>query len=98
MARKKREKRSESILILGLGGVGYYLANRLAHEGYEITVIESDSNKLKRADGEMDVRLIKGDALSFATWQEAHGEEIDYLIAVTDNDAVNSHGGFEAAL
>jgi len=89
MPRKKRAKRTESILILGLGGVGYYLAKRLANEGYLITVIESDPARLKRADGEMDVRLIRGDALSFASWKEAHGESIDYLIAVTDNDAVN---------
>ena len=33
---------SENILILGLGGVGFYLAKRLAHEGYTITVIESE--------------------------------------------------------
>lgn len=89
MSRKKRDRRSEHILILGLGGVGYYLAKRLAHEGYSITVIESNPEKLRYADGELDVRLIRGDALSFASWREAHAEDIDYLIAVTNDDAVN---------
>ena len=33
MVRKKPTS-SENILILGLGGVGYYLAKRLTHEGH----------------------------------------------------------------
>ncbi|MCO4770244.1 MAG: Trk system potassium transporter TrkA [Deltaproteobacteria bacterium] len=89
MARKKRGQRSENILILGLGGVGYYLAKRLSHEGYAITVIEADAEKLRRADSEIDARLIRGDALSYASYREAAIEDMDYLIAVTDNDAVN---------
>ena len=89
MSRKKRDRRSEDILILGLGGIGYYLAKRLAHEGYAITVIESDPEKLRYADGELDVRLVRGDALSFSSWREARAEDIDYLIAVTNDDAVN---------
>jgi trk system potassium uptake protein TrkA len=89
MTRKKRPRSSENILILGLGGVGYYLARRLSSEGYAITVIESDPDKIRRADGELDVRLIRGDALSFDSWKEVHGEEFDYLIAVTNDDAVN---------
>jgi len=82
-------RRSESILILGLGGVGYYLARWLSDEGHSITVIESNPDLIRRADGEVDARLIRGDALSFSCWEEASAEGMDYLIAVTDNDAVN---------
>ena len=46
-------KHSKNILILGLGGVGYYLAKRLAHEGYAITVIESASKLIREADGSL---------------------------------------------
>jgi trk system potassium uptake protein len=81
--------RKESILILGLGGVGYYLAKWLAHEGYAITAIESNPALIARADGEIDARLVRGDAMSFACWKEVHAEKMDYVIAVTDNDAVN---------
>ena len=35
----KKSAESTNILILGLGGVGFYLAKRLVHEGYAITVI-----------------------------------------------------------
>ena len=80
---------SENILILGLGGVGYYLAKRLAHEGYAITVIEAENKLIREADGNLDARLIKGNAMSIDCWRGANAEKMDYLIAVTDNDAVN---------
>lgn len=80
---------SANILLLGLGGVGYYLAKRLTHEGHAVTVIESDPDNIRRADGEVDARLIRGNAMSYAYWREADAEAMDYLIAVTDNDAVN---------
>ena len=81
--------RTENILILGLGGVGYYLAKRLVHEGYEVTVIELDEKLIRLADGDLDARLIQGNAMSIKCWREADAEKMDYLIAVTDNDAVN---------
>ncbi len=86
---RKKKKQSENVLILGLGGVGFYLAKRLLHEGYDITVIEDDSSLIRYADGNIDARLIKGNAMSISCWQEANAESMDFLIAVTDNDAVN---------
>ncbi|MFC1858209.1 Trk system potassium transporter TrkA [Thermodesulfobacteriota bacterium] len=85
----KKTKISEKILILGLGGIGYYLAKRLVHEGYSVTVIEADSQLIRQADGEMDARLIHGNAMSLAYWKEIEADRMDFLIAVTDNDAVN---------
>ena len=80
---------STNILILGLGGVGYYLAKRLVHEGYGITVIESDSGMIRHADGNLDARLVKGNAMSIECWREVGAAKMDCLIAVTNNDAVN---------
>ena len=76
-------------MILGLGGVGLYLSKRLAHEGYAITAIESDGGLIRQAEGSLDARLIQGNAMSIQCWREASAEKMDYLIAVTDNDAVN---------
>jgi trk system potassium uptake protein TrkA len=50
---------STNILILGLGGIGYYLAKRLVHEGYAITTIESEREVIRHADGVLDARLIQ---------------------------------------
>jgi len=85
----KKNTSSENILILGLGGVGFYLAKRLVHEGYAITVIESDSSLIRYADGNIDARIVQGNAMSVECWKEVGAENMDFLIAVTDNDAVN---------
>jgi len=89
-------KNSENILILGLGGVGDFLAKRLSHEGHAITIVEQFPDALNRADGEIDARLIRGDAMSFECWLEADAKMMDYLIAVTDDDAVNIIGSLIA--
>ena len=72
MFGKKTHTPSENILILGLGGVGYYLAKRLAHEGYAITVIELASSLIREADGTLDARLIQGSAMSIDCWRGAN--------------------------
>ena len=84
-----RNKSDYNILILGLGGVGYYLAKRLVHEGHAVTIIESDPAKIRYADGNIDARLIRGNAMGIECWQEAGASQMDFLIAVTNNDAVN---------
>jgi trk system potassium uptake protein TrkA len=85
----KNSPPQESILILGLGVIGLYLAKRLVNEGYAVTVIESDAELIEYANEVLDARLITGNAMSIACWQEANAKEMDFLIAVTDNDAVN---------
>jgi trk system potassium uptake protein TrkA len=86
---KKNRSFAENILILGLGGVGTYLAKRLVHEGYAVTAIEPDTQLLRHADGYLDARLIQGSAMQMDRWREANAENMDVLIAVTNNDAVN---------
>jgi trk system potassium uptake protein TrkA len=85
----KKSARSKNILILGLGGMGLYLAKRLVHEGYAVTVIENSPDLIRHADGTIDARLIQGDAMSIAVWREVGAHRMDYLLAVTNNDPVN---------
>lgn len=87
--KKKKSQGSENILILGLGEVGFYLAKRLLHEEYAITIIEPDDERIRYADGHIDARMIKGNAMSISCWREANAEKMGCLIAVTNNDAVN---------
>jgi trk system potassium uptake protein TrkA len=56
----KKKSLAENILILGLGGVGTYLAKRLVHEGYAVTAIEPDGRLIRHTDGQLDARLIQG--------------------------------------
>ncbi len=92
----KKRARNENILILGLGGVGAYLAKRLVHEGYAVTAIEPDNRLIRHIDGSLDARLVQGSAMSIDCWREADAGSIDVLIAVTDNDAVNMLGAMIA--
>ncbi len=84
-----KNKKKEKVLILGLGGVGFFLARRLQHEEYEVTAIEPDGERLRLADEVLDIRLIKGEAMDVGCWREADAENMAIAIAVTDNDAVN---------
>ncbi len=54
-----------------------------------MTVIEGDREKIRKADAELDARLIHGSATDFTKWEQADAEQMDYLIATTDDDAVN---------
>ncbi|MDH3392107.1 MAG: Trk system potassium transporter TrkA [Desulfobulbaceae bacterium] len=92
MFRKKVTAEQENILILGLGGLGFYLAKRLQHEGYSVTAIEPDSKLVSYADSNLDARFITGSALSIKCWREANAEKMDYMIAVTNKDALNMMG------
>jgi len=89
MFGRNKSNRAENILVLGLGGVGQYLINRLARDGHAMTAIEKDRRLIQSVEGDVDARLIQGDALQAKCWKEARASDIDYLIAVTDNDAVN---------
>jgi trk system potassium uptake protein TrkA len=80
---------AKAILILGLGGIGYHLAERLLDEDYSVTAIEADVDLVRYADENLDARIIHGDAMNISRWQEACADRMDYFIAVTDNDAVN---------
>ena len=79
----------EQILILGLGGVGYYLAKRLQHEEYVVTAIEPEPAGVRHADENLDIRVIRGGAMDIECWKEAAAEKMSSVIAVTDNDAIN---------
>ncbi len=85
----KQLKRKEKILILGLGGVGFYLAKRLQHEEYAVTAIEPDPERYRYGDESLDVRLIRGEAMNIECWREADADTMACVISVTDNDAVN---------
>ena len=92
MFGKKASSKQENILILGLGGMGFYLAKRLQHEGYSVTAIEPDAKLVNYADSNLDARFINGSALSIERWREANAEKMDYMIAVTNKDALNMMG------
>ena len=78
-----------NIIIVGDGKVGYTLAENLAQENHNITIIDKNEEALRRADESLDVMCIKGNGARISVLLEAGIEEADILIAVTSRDEVN---------
>jgi trk system potassium uptake protein len=77
------------ILILGLGDVGFHLAQQLAQENHDVVVIERDRERVRRTQDAMDALVIEGNGASLATLERAGIEKTDLLLAVTSEDEIN---------
>ena len=78
-----------NIIIVGCGKVGSTIAKQLCNEGYDVTVIDNNPNKLRAVSDGMDAMAMVGDGTSYTTLKEAGIESADVLIAVTDSDEKN---------
>lgn len=78
-----------NILILGIGGIGMYLAKRLIQDGCTVTIIEPKSELVRRASEILDARIIEGSAMEPYYWKLAYADKMDLLIAVTNDEAIN---------
>jgi trk system potassium uptake protein TrkA len=77
------------ILILGAGQVGGTLAENLANEANDITVIDSDGARLRELQDRLDIRTVQGKASYPTVLRRAGAEDADMLIAVTNSDETN---------
>jgi trk system potassium uptake protein TrkA len=77
------------IVIAGAGEVGYHLAKLLTKESHSIILIDTNQKILKRADSEMDLLAINGNAYSLSILDQVGMEDTDLLIAVTSSETTN---------
>ena len=77
------------IIIAGSGKVGTTLAQRLAQEGYELTLIDKDQQVLESICEQYDVMGVQGNCASMPVLQQAGIDDADLLIAATSEDEVN---------
>ncbi|MAA66023.1 MAG: Trk system potassium transporter TrkA [Alteromonadaceae bacterium] len=77
------------IIILGAGQVGGTLAENLANEANDITVIDSDSSRLRELQDRLDIRTVQGRGSYPSVLRQAGAEDADMLIAVTNSDETN---------
>ncbi|MBQ9550541.1 MAG: Trk system potassium transporter TrkA [Lachnospiraceae bacterium] len=77
------------ILISGYGKMGSTLVRQLSNEGYDLTIIESDPEKLESCMELYDVMGVEGNCASMAVLREAGVEDADLLIAMTGHDEIN---------
>lgn len=78
-----------NIVILGAGQVGSSLAELLANENNDVTVVDLDNVNLQRMQDRLDIRTVCGHASHPDVLEQAGLEEADMLIAATQNDETN---------
>ncbi len=77
------------IIILGAGQVGATLAENLANEANDVTVVDSDPGLLQALQDRLDIRTVNGHAAYPDILRDAGAEDADMLIAVTEVDETN---------
>lgn len=77
------------IIILGAGQVGTSVAQNLAGEANDITVVDTQSRLLADLQDRLDLRTVAGNASHPDVLKRAGAEEADMIIAVTNSDETN---------
>ncbi|MFH1050122.1 MAG: Trk system potassium transporter TrkA [bacterium] len=77
------------IVIIGAGDIGFHLCKRLTADKNNITIIESDAQKIAHANEYLDANVIEGSGCSKKILRKANIENADILAALTNNDEVN---------
>lgn len=77
------------IVILGAGQVGSSVAEGLVSENNDITIVDSNAERLRYLQDRLDLRTVVGDATLPSVLREAGIADADLLIAVTMSDATN---------
>ena len=77
------------IIILGAGQVGGTLAENLAGENNDITIVDTDSERLRELQDKFDLRVVNGHGAHPRVLREAGAQDADMLVAVTNSDETN---------
>ncbi len=77
------------IVILGAGRVGTSVANILANEANDITLVDRDADLLRELQDRLDINTVVGYASYPEILERAGAADADMIIAVTDSDETN---------
>jgi trk system potassium uptake protein TrkA len=77
------------IIILGAGQVGGTLAEHLASEANDITVVDTDTDRLRALGDRLDIRTVQGRGSFPSVLRQAGADDADMLVAVTSSDETN---------
>jgi trk system potassium uptake protein TrkA len=77
------------IIILGAGQVGGTLAEHLASEANDITVVDTDQDRLRALGDRLDIRTVHGRGSFPTVLRQAGADDADMLVAVTSSDETN---------
>lgn len=77
------------IVILGAGQVGSSVAENLVSEANDITIVDTNSERLRQLQDRLDLRVVNGNAAHPAVLEEAGARDADMILAVTQSDETN---------
>ncbi len=77
------------IIILGAGQVGTSVANNLASEANDITVVDQNPELLHKLQDRLDLRTVQGNGAHPDVLLQAGGEDAEMILAVTNSDETN---------
>lgn len=77
------------VIIVGAGQVGSTLAENLAKEAHDVTVVDTNQALLSELQDHHDLRTVQGYGAHPDVLRRAGGDDADMLIAVTESDEVN---------
>ncbi|MFC1581410.1 NAD-binding protein, partial [Candidatus Neomarinimicrobiota bacterium] len=77
------------IVIIGAGEVGFHVAKALSQENFDITIVDINPEKCRRASENLDVIVVEGNGASPKNLHKAQVESADYVLALTRVDEVN---------
>jgi trk system potassium uptake protein TrkA len=77
------------IVILGAGQVGSSVAENLVSEANDITVVDTNAERLRKLQDRLDLRTVTGNAAHPAVLERAGARDADMILAVTQSDETN---------
>lgn len=77
------------IIIVGAYGIGTHLARLLSRDKEDITVIDTDDERLAKIGSDYDLLTLEGNPSSVRLLKEAGVDDTDLFIAVTPDESLN---------
>ncbi|MBR6027810.1 MAG: Trk system potassium transporter TrkA [Clostridia bacterium] len=77
------------IMIVGVGKVGFTLAEHLTTEGHDVVVVDQSDAALRKCEDTLDVLCVSGNGAVAQTLQKGEIDHTDILIAATATDEIN---------
>ena len=78
-----------NVIVIGAGEVGSHLARILSGQDHDVTLIDTNRERLSGVEEQLDVTTLHGDGTHLHVLRQAEVESCDLLLAVSNRDNVN---------
>jgi trk system potassium uptake protein TrkA len=77
------------IVIVGAGTFGEPLAKNAVEQGHDVVIVEKNRDRAQEISGNLDCKVLNGDATEPEIIEEARIEDADILVSTVSDDSVN---------